>query len=179
MKLGKNIVPALLAALFVTSSCDFVRAVAGRPTSASLEAMKQEKERRAQAEHQARLDSMRRVRQQMADSMAARQAFLLDSLVHSSGAVMASSRLGGIQNSAPGAKYCIVIGAFRSMDNAGRKLKAVIDAGYDASIVCFNNGLNAVTLCPSNDISVIADNLKSLRTAGVCPKEGWVLISDE
>ncbi|HAC41534.1 MAG TPA: hypothetical protein DCF48_08245, partial [Rikenellaceae bacterium] len=63
--------------LSVVSSCDFVRTLAGRPTSARLEEMREERMRAEEARHQAVLDSMERAEKALAEALAAREQELL------------------------------------------------------------------------------------------------------
>lgn len=178
MDMYRKTLPALVALLMLASSCDFVRVVAGRPTAAGVEAIRQEQLAQEEARHQARLDSLRRVQQEMADSLAAHEAFLLDSLSHARGSIVSPSKLGGIRGSKPQAKYSIVVGAFRNEDYAKRKQKTCMEAGYEASVVHFRNGLNAVVACPSDNLDQTLQTLKQLRAAGLCPAEGWILINE-
>ena len=54
------------ALVTLVSSCDFVRTLAGRPTSAQLEQIRQQRMAAEEARHQATLDSMERVQKHMA-----------------------------------------------------------------------------------------------------------------
>ncbi|MBO4634589.1 MAG: SPOR domain-containing protein [Bacteroidales bacterium] len=166
---------ALCAALL--PGCDFVRRVAGRPTRAQVEAIRQNQLKAEQAAHQARLDSMKRVQQAMADSLAALEAYLLDSLSQTRGTVLNPSKLGGLYATKLQAPYYIVVGAFRTREYAERKLKACNDAGYTATIVSFRNGLLAVAICPSNSLDQTLKTLREIRGKDICPSDGWILIN--
>lgn len=173
----KNLI-GLLALVLLASSCDFVRTLAGRPTTAQLETIRQEKMAAEQARHQARLDSLERARQAMADSLAALEKHLLDSLSQAKGTVLNPSKLGGLFTTKLETKYCIVVGAFRNRYYAERKLKACNEAGYTATIISFRNGLLAVSVCPSDDLNQTLKTLKQLRGKGICPKDGWILVNE-
>ena len=157
------------------SGCDFIRWVAGRPTSRQLEKMRVEKLRREELRHQARLDSMRAVQTQMADSLAALEGFLLDSLSHRNGAMYTPNRFGGMETSAIDSKYCIVVGAFREAGNAERMMLHCADLGYPATIVRFRNGLSAVAICQSDNFSEVVVRLNNIRGEGVLPATSWLL----
>ena len=86
---------ALCAATF--QGCDFVRTLAGRPTAAKVEEIRQEQMRLEEARHQARIDSMKRVQAAMADSLAALEAHLIDSLSQARGTIVNPAKLGGPQ----------------------------------------------------------------------------------
>ena len=166
-----------LAALLVTG-CDFFRALGGRPTSADLEAKREAVAARLEAEHAARLDSAAAIEKQLKDSLAAIEQHLIDSLSNTKGAMMKPGNLGGLAESRPSTRYCIIVGAFRSPENAARKVERCVEAGYPASVYTFKNGLNAVAVCPSDSLGETVRNLRALRGSTVCPSDGWILVSD-
>lgn len=166
------------ALVTLVSSCDFVRTLAGRPTSAQLEEIRQQRMAAEEARHQATLDSMDRVQKHMADSLEALEKYLLDSLTQAKGTVLNPSKMGGLYTTKLEAKYCIVVGAFRNRYYAERKLKECNNAGYTATIISFRNGLMAVSVCPSNSLAETLKTLKQLRGTGICPPDSWILINE-
>lgn len=158
--------------------CDFVRGVAGRPTAAQVEQIRQQQMKEEEARHQARLDSLKRVQQHLEDSLAALEAHLIDSLSQARGSIINPSKMGGLYATKLEAKYCIIVGAFRNRAYAERKLKACQDAGYAASLVSFRNGLMAVAVCPSNSLDQTVKTVKKLRGQGVCPPDSWILMNE-
>jgi len=167
-----------LALVTLVSSCDFVRTLAGRPTSAQLEQIRKQRMAAEEARHQATLDSMDRVQKHMADSLEALEKYLLDSLTQAKGTVLNPSKMGGLYTTKLDAKYCIVVGAFRNRYYAERKLKECNNAGYTATIISFRNGLMAVSVCPSNSLAETLNTLKQLRGKGICPPDSWILINE-
>ncbi len=163
--------------LSVVSSCDFVRTLAGRPTSARLEEMREERMRAEEARHQAVLDSMERAEKALAEALAAREQELLDSLTQAHGTVLNPSRLGGLFTTKLESKYYIVVGAFRNRTFAERKLTQCNEAGYTATIISFRNGLLAVSVCPSDNLEETLKKLKQMRGTEVCPADGWILMN--
>lgn len=172
----KTLIFALAAVLLVTG-CDFVRTVAGRPTSAQLDEIRKERMAAEEARHQARLDSMAKAEKAMAEAMAAREAQLLDSLTQAKGTVLNPSKLGGLFTTKLESKYYIVVGAFRTRSYAERKLTQCNQAGYTATIISFRNGLLAVAICPSDNLEETLKTLKKLRGTEVCPQDGWILMN--
>lgn len=168
----------LVLTTVLTTGCDFVRRLAGRPTSAELEAKRESILEAQQAAHMARLDSMRRIEKEMADSLAALETHLLDSLSQTKGTILNPAKLGGLYTTKLEARYCIIVGAFRNRSYAERKLKACNEAGFTATIVSFRNGLLAVAVCPSNSLNETLKTLRSLRGNGICPKDGWILVNE-
>lgn len=165
----------LVVAVLAITGCDFIRMVAGRPTSAQLESIRIERMQAEEAAHQARIDSMRKIQQQMADSLAALEAFLQDSLSQAKNAIKTPSNLGGLGSTQLTSKYYIIVGAFRDINNAFRMQKTSVDAGYPAQIIYFRNGLNAVAICPSDSLTDILPKLKAVRSSGGFTKDAWLL----
>ena len=174
----RMLILCLAIVTLLTGSCDFVRTLAGRPTAAQVENIRKERLAQEEARHQARLDSMKRIQQQMADSLAALESYLLDSLSQAKGTILNPSKLGGLFTTKLETKYCIVVGAFRNRSYAERKLKACNEAGYTATIISFRNGLNAVSVCPSDNLNETLKTLKQLRGNGICPQDGWILVNE-
>ena len=174
----KRLLILLAACAVLFQGCDFVRTLAGRPTAGQVEAIRKERLAAEEARHQARLDSMKRVQQQMADSLAALESYLLDSLSQAKGTILNPSKLGGLFTTRLDTKYCIVVGAFRNRSYAERKLKACNEAGYTATIISFRNGLNAVSVCPSDNLNETLKTLRQLRGNGICPQDGWILVNE-
>ena len=172
----KSIILLAFCALFL-QGCDFVRTVAGRPTSAQLDEIRKDRMAAEEARHQARLDSMAKAEKAMAEAMAAREAQLLDSLTQAKGTVLNPSKLGGLFTTKLESKYYIVVGAFRTRSYAERKLTQCNSAGYTATIISFRNGLLAVAICPSNNLEETLKTLKKLRGTEVCPQDGWILMN--
>ena len=169
-----------LSALLL-SGCDFMRTVAGRPTSKDLEAKRTAIEQaREAARYQARMDSLEQVRAREADSLAALDARLLDSLSRTRGIIMTSRKLGGLSaETGLTSRYFIVVGAFKTRAYAERKLARCAEAGYpDGAIIGFRNGLLAVAVCPSDSLNETLKKLRELRGNGICPKDGWILVNE-
>ena len=174
----RSVLLSLALAALLLSGCDFFRFIAGRPTSENLEETRLEMIRiQEEARHQARIDSLEKVRQRMADSLAALDAHLLDSLSQKKGTILNPTKLGGLYTTKLDAKYYIVVGAFRTRSYAERKLSKCNEAGYTATIISFRNGLLAVAICPSNSLDETLRKLKEIRGTEVCPQDGWILIN--
>lgn len=179
MKLRYLAVIVLSAMLL--GSCDFLRVVAGRPTSRDLKAKQEMLEKAREEEeaaHLARLAEARRLEQEMADSLARREAFLMDSLSRKKGSVMSAAKLGGLYTSQLESKYYIVVGAFRNRSYADRKMMKCLAAGFPATIVTFRSGMNAVALCPSDNLSNVLKAKKELKKSDICPSDVWILVNE-
>ena len=170
----KSVILLILAAAMTVTGCDFLRVLAGRPTSKDIDAKRVLIMRAEEAALQARLDSIDRVEKKIvADSLAA-----LDSLAAQGVVVSDDSRLGGLAEERTAFRYCVVIGAFREISNA-QKLAAEAGArGYSAELMSCKNGMIAVGVCPSDRIAVTFEDVKRLRQEPFCPKDSWILLNE-
>ena len=175
----RSVILSLAAAVLVLGGCDFVRTLAGRPTSEEIAVKESKIERyRDVARYQARIDSLERVRVRLADSLAALDAHLLDSLSQVKGTILNPTKMGGLYTTKLQSRYYIVVGAFRTRSYAERKLTRCNEAGYTATIISFRNGLLAVAVCPSNSLNETLKTLRELRGRGICPTDGWILVNE-
>ena len=120
----------LMITLLFATGCDFLRKIAGRPTSFELEERRLEILRIEEAKQQARLDSLKRVQKMMLDSIARLDSLaVLDSIRQVGGSVLNPSSLGGLFSTKLEARYYVIVGAFRSRENAERMHKKVEGKG--------------------------------------------------
>ena len=176
----RSVILFLAAAALLAGGCDFVRSVAGRPTSKDLEVKRSTIERAQNAaRYQARIDSLEQVRAHLADSLAALDARLLDSLSKTKGILMKSTKMGALDKTGLASRYYIIVGAFRTRAYAESKLAKCVAAGYsDATIINFRNGLMAVAVCPSDSLNETLKKRRELRGNGICPPDGWILVNE-
>ena len=159
--------------LFAVTGCDFFRQLAGRPTSADIEAKRLEILIAEQQATQARLDSLMKQQQIAKDSLAA-----LDSIAQYGGTILNPAKLGGLFATRLEARYYVIVGAFRVRANAENLLLKAKNAGYEPALISFNTGLIAVGLCPCSNIVDAKDALKKVKTEKFCPKDVWVLLNE-
>ena len=118
----KSCILLILISLLALTGCDFMRKLAGRPTSEDVEAMRLEILRAEEAALQARLDSLRNVEQRMVqDSLNA-----LDSIRQLGGSILNPASLGGLFATKLEARYYIILGSFRSRANADMNMNLFI-----------------------------------------------------
>ena len=176
----RSVILLLACAALLLGGCDFVRTLAGRPTSDDLEVKRSTIERAENAaRYQARIDSLDQVLAHRADSLAALDAHLLDSLSQTKGTILNPTKMGGLYTTKLASRYYIVVGAFRTRSYAERKLTRRSEAGYrDATIISFRNGLLAVAVCASDSLNETLKKLRELRGNGICPPDGWILVNE-
>ena len=166
------IILSLAMSTTMLSSCDFFRQLAGRPTSADIEAKRVVIEK-AEIAHQARLDSLRMVQKQVSDSLA-----ILDSLKASHNNIISSAKMGGLSAAQLSHRFCIIVGSFADRNNARKMAERVSASGYEPQVIAYNNGFTAVGVCPSNTLREVFESLKTVRSSGFCPPDAWILVNE-
>lgn len=162
-----------LSAALMVSGCDFMRKVAGRPTSSDLEAMvaaREQEEARAAIALQER-QRLEEERQYQADSLLAVQTM--------EGIVM--NRLSELNvrvaTELP-AKYNVVLGAFSDASNADNLISRLKEAGYEASAMRYRSGKTAVLACCTDSFVELGKSFASLQKENYCPKDVWVIVKE-
>ena len=158
MRLKINIAVSAAAILLLgttVTGCDFLRKVAGRPTSAQLEAAVARREAEEEARHQARLDSARQVAQAVADSLKA---------------------LEEQQAVVPEIRNYIIMGSFAEPKHAQRKKRMLEADGYKAEIFRLNSGLHAVGIEGAVTLEETKQMLETLKRKKICSQGSWVYV---
>jgi len=188
---------ALSALLFSVSSCDFFRALVGRPTSEWIA----EKEARIKADEELKnyvFDEMETdsslVETFEAETMPveAPASEVAPVLEEASSAETTVAEVPVVEK-APASKtpvnvkgmdqkleygYYIVVGAFSNKENAQKLADQAKAKGYEYVLLAWNNGLTAVALCPTNDLAVAYSSLENLSREPFCPKDAWIMDSN-
>ncbi len=148
-------------------SCDLFRKMAGRPTSADIEAKRQmiENERNA---HQDRLDSLDIIQKQIADSLA-----VLDSIRFSDSRLIEARRLSEESRNSLEYRYYVIIAAFSNSDNAVKFAAKTEEDGYQCTFIHYLNGYTAIGICPTDNLAESYAKMREIR-GGYCP-EAWIL----
>lgn len=157
----------LIAFFSIITSCDFLRTVAGRPTSDVIAKKAEilEKRRRhvedslrvVEAFQQARRDSLQTVKS------------LAECGVRVSDVFYYGEPLTVLDH-----KYQLIIGVYKTSAMVGKQTKALEKGGYQCSSILFRGGVRA--LCPyqSDDLASMLEFVKEFKEAGLCPKDAWV-----
>lgn len=163
------------AVLMTVTGCDFMRRLAGRPTSEDVEQKRVEILRAEEAALQARLDSLRNVEKRMLqDSLDA-----LDSIRQLGGSILNPASLGGLFATKLESRYYIILGSFRARANAEALFGVAKDAGYKPALISFGKGgLIAVGVSPVNTIPDAYKALNQVRKESFCPKDVWILVNE-
>lgn len=155
----------MLALAVVVTSCDFMRKMAGRPTSEELKALKGEVDRieslrREEARVRASLDSLESVRQSVEDSLASSRAKKEDISRHVTR---------NLEN-----RYYVIIGAFQSYENAKVLMSKADKYGYSPVLIECRNGLIGVGVCPVDEYADALQAVRILRREKFCPEDIWI-----
>lgn len=169
----KSIIAILLASSLLFSGCDMFRRMAGRPTAEELDRMRIEMMAHKEAEHQARIDSLRQVERRLSDSLA-----ILDSLRQMHGTILNPSEMGGLFTTRLNARYYVVVGSFRSRGNAESLFRTVSEDGFSPVLINFRNGFNAVAIAPADNLRDVLDSMRDIRSRDFCPEDVWILVNE-
>ena len=155
-------------ALPLLNGCDLFRKMAGRPTSAEIEAKRIYIEQQERG-HRNRLDSLQVMQKQISDSLA-----LLDSVRAIKSSIVEVRQLSDETRSSLKYRYYVIVGTFGNADNAEKRMKGAEQAGYSAVKIRYRNGFTAVGVLPSDSLSDAFASLRGIRDGGFCP-DAWIL----
>ncbi len=138
------------ALLVVVCSCDFIRSSLGKPTSADLAVLRQEREAREQA---------------MRDSIAAAEAerARLEAEAAAKAAEAASIK-----------RYYAVAGAFKDPAGAQVYVDKLQENGLKVRTFDFKSGLKVVCLEGSDTLDVVRRDLATLKSLKIAPSDPWI-----
>ena len=147
----KKIFPLLIGIILLSSvsSCDWIRARLGMPTSEELqqkqEQIIQDSLEKVAREQEARLEQLR------LDSLAKIEA----------------------QKSAL-ARYHVVLGSFIMDNNADRMMQKLPDLGYDPVRIEFKNGYSVISAYQTNSLSDAYNKMYKMFSLDITPYDVWV-----
>jgi hypothetical protein len=147
----KKIFPLLIGIILLgsVSSCDWIRARLGMPTSEELqqkqEQIIQDSLEKVAREQEARLEQLR------LDSLAKIEA----------------------QKSAL-ARYHVVLGSFIMDNNADRMIQKLPDLGYDPVRIEFKNGYSVISAYQTNSLPDAYNKMYKMFSLDITPYDVWV-----
>lgn len=171
--------------VFAVSSCDFMRSIAGRPTSSKLAIMKECMER-TEAEKALR-DSLRMelaaAEALVADSVKCQDAPVQDPDADAARLKIAAGEVTLKQARNLSAAACsslhnsfyIILGSFMDQSNARRLSDMVAAAGYESLMFNLANGLTVVAACPTDIVSQAVSSYERIRAEKFCPPDVWIM----
>lgn len=178
-RMKKYAITALLLPLLLSTGCDFLRTVAGRPTSADIAAM-----RRELAEEEARRreqDSLAAIEAAAAAAAAAvREDYvpIMDSLVRRGVPVYTGTKMKGVSGEGLENRYYIVTGFFKDSGNASRSSARYSEKGYNSCVIHFGSGYDGVSAGAFDRLLEADAARKEGISAGDFPRDTWILVMD-
>ena len=136
-----------LAALLTLSSCDFVRHIFGKPTSAELKALSE-----AQAAA-AEIPAAEPLPEPEPEPEVSPVKYNVDKLPH---------------------RFYVVVGAFKDHSNADKLSARLQKEKYEVTDIYFKDGFKAVALYPSDSYKQALDRLNTLWDIEYLPYDLWV-----
>lgn len=174
MKTGKILLSALLLiSVALVSSCDFLRAVAGRPGSKEIEQKRVAIEAAALAKEEALKADTVEVVEIVKDTVDAAVVASVPPIVFvklSEGKIRVTKELP--------AKYILIVGAFSVSSNAEKLVEQFLTKGYSATALPYANGFTAVGVAASDTRAELYSQLVKLKDEPLCPKDAWVLVNE-
>jgi hypothetical protein len=148
----KKIFPLLIGIILLgsVSSCDWIRARLGMPTSEELQ----------QKQEQIIKDSLEKVaREQEAAQL---EQFRLDSLAKIEAQKSALAR------------YHVVVGSFIMDNNAGRMMQKLPELGYEPVRIEFKNGYSVISAYQTNSLPDAYNKMYKMFSLDITPYDVWV-----
>lgn len=162
----------LLCAIMSLSltGCDFLRTIAGRPTSEELAVIEKAAQEKLVREQVVK-DSLAVV---AAREAAEREAEAFWSSKDAPRIVDAST-LKGLAFRDVEFKYLIVLGSFSKPENVVSFTKRLSEAGYEPVVLKYNYGTQIVCVCPSADKSSLMQACAKVSKEPFCPGNYWII----
>lgn len=138
---------SLAVACTLVCGCDFLRSVAGRPTSRMIES-----------------------------ALAGKQAAEMEAAIQDSVRQAEAARAIAIADSiATDHAYYVVVGVFQSEKNAQKKVNQCREDGMSASSILFRSGMYGVIVNPTPTMKDAERMLGELKARKLCSKSAWIL----
>lgn len=173
------IVSSFLVCIMLAGSCDFVRKVAGRPTSVEIAAKKEYIQKKAELERQAVQDSINRALAESKLEEEADSAYVnpevVKRILESGRKVQPSEKIRFYRQGSLANGIYLVIGAFRETRNIDALVRTISDAGYSAVAVPASNSLTIIAIRLPNGADEAMNVLDTLEMQPFCPSEAWIL----
>lgn len=162
----------LFGAFFLNiTSCDFLRSVAGRPTSGDIALMSKLLEVKKQHESDS-LKTVAEAEKLCLENEAAVQAFS-ELGIKTSSVFSFGDPLEPLQE-----KYHIVVGVFRTEAAASALERRLCAAGFECSSIFFDGGIRALILAGGNELPAMLPVARAALESGVCPKDAWIHVNE-
>jgi len=167
------LLPFVLCSLvFSVSSCDFLRSLAGRPTSEQIKSA----QTKSSPEELLQEDIVRQ-------EPLTREEKSCDSeykMVKRHGRLnvpFAYTHTNSTLKQTPEYTYYVIVGTYRKKPTLGKMLSDAKAAGYEPVLLEYTNGLVSVGLLPCNELAQAIDAYATVKSEKFCPADACVLIA--
>lgn len=144
--------------VLMATGCDFLRSLAGRPTSKDIASMREEiRRRQADSIERAAAVRLQADSLQVVDSSASRDT------ISASAAKPEKKR------------YYVIMGAFSNRDNAANCAARLKELGYETEFFGFTEGRTAVGIGGTDDLTEAKAFMDQVRRQDFCPEGVWIL----
>ena len=179
----KSYILILLASMSMLVSCDFLRKVAGRPTSEDIEAKREAIVRVEELKaEQARLDSIRVAKEQarLAEEMAKSDSLDALAIIKNNNCKMYTlTSYRGLASGELQHRYYVVVGTFKEVANANKYVSwASNHPGMNPVKIYFKTCKIAVGVSPCDKVVDLAGKLADVKAKSFCPKDAWILVNE-
>lgn len=162
----------LLAVFFLNiTSCDFLRRIAGRPTSGDIES----KCKAIELKQKRMDDSLRlaaQIEKKRLDSLA-KADFIKSCGIKFSDVFYYGEPLVPLEH-----RFHLVTGVFKTGKMLDRHVARMKKAGYDCTIVSFPGGAKAVAICATDSMDELASTVVRAENEQVTPTDAWVHVNN-
>ena len=178
--LGSLSVSVLILGSLLLGGCDFLRSVAGRPTSADLAAKREAIQAKVMAAEEAR-EAAEEAAHEAAETAAAAakpDAAAFAALRNAGCLANSVSKLGLKLPGELARNYYIITGSFAERENAESLAAKLLSQGYESELIPFSARRTAVGACPSDRVEEVVASYKALLAAGTVPADSWILVNN-
>lgn len=161
----------LAAAVLLAGGCDFMRNLAGRPTSADIAAKRAVIEQfEQQKSASAPKDTVHSDAQAVSEEPVKAEAVASASDTRDSAKEERRSSLSH--------RCYIVVGAFAEKANAEKMVEMLAKSGFPATLISQTNGMTTVGACPTDDYAEAQKSLDALLGLSYVPDDAWILVKE-
>lgn len=162
---------SLAAVVLLAGGCDFMRSLAGRPTSADIAAKRVVIERFEQQKSAS----------EPGDTVLSDTQTVSEESVTPATVAMASDTKAPAKEesrSSLSRRCYIVVGAFSERANAEKMVEMLAKSGFPATLIRQSNGMTTVGACPTDDYAEARKSLDALLGLSYVPDDAWILVKE-
>lgn len=172
MKFRISTIIAFMLLMLSLTGCDFLRTLAGRPTSADLA---------VHAERIARHEEGLRREQAVKDSLATVQKALeakeaaAASIGNLGYIVQVSDQVKSLNGIRLEHEYGLMIGTYHNVDNAVKLAESIREQGFPTDVIRFFSGAVAIATCATDDPVEFIQYMEKVKGQSFCRPDAWII----